>query len=184
MRQLGVGWQRTVCCTVDAQDIRQQLRIHTVRLGACNAMPLPVASDSQRVDRIDLPTSAPQTRDHQTARRLDRDRDGFVLVVAMLGEYLEQQLIAEVVVDDPPSGQHNPALVNERHVVVVFGPVGPAEHLHSDTTLQIRVGEKVCGARWRSNGRARGPASQRPFVTSATGRASVSAGAQDWLSVE
>jgi hypothetical protein len=44
-------------------------------------------------------------------------------------------LIANAVVGDPPPGQHNPAIVNEGHVVLVFGLVDPTEHRHSDTHL-------------------------------------------------
>ena len=44
MGQLGVCWQGPMRCPVDAQNVRQQFGIHSVRLGAGNAMPIPVAS--------------------------------------------------------------------------------------------------------------------------------------------
>jgi len=68
---------------VSTQDVRQQLGIDAVRLGARNAVSIPVARDRQRINRIDLPTGATETRHQKPARRFDGHRHRVFLVVAM-----------------------------------------------------------------------------------------------------
>jgi hypothetical protein len=130
LSQLRVGWQGPMRRPVGAQNIGQQLSVDPVGLAARHTMPLAVPRHRQRIDRVHLSSSATQTGDHQTARSLNSDRNGLGLVVAVLGQEREQQLIADGVVIDPPLRQHDAGLVDERHVVVIFSPVDPTEHVH------------------------------------------------------
>jgi hypothetical protein len=105
----------------------------------------------------------------------DCDGDRIIPVVAVLLEQPEQQLVSESVVGDPPPGHDNSSIINDRDVVMVFSPVDATERRHRRLP-RIRICESAVHAK-RSNGRALGPASHWPSVTSATGEVSVSAGA-------
>ena len=59
-------------------------------------------------------------------------RDGLFGAVAVLGEQLQQPGQAGRVVADPRPGQQLPVAVHQGDVVVVFGPVDPAECVQVD----------------------------------------------------
>ena len=61
-----------------------------------------------------------------------RYRDGLFGAVAVLGEQLQQPGQAGRVVADPRPGQQLPVAVHQGDVVVVFGPVDPAECVQVD----------------------------------------------------
>jgi hypothetical protein len=61
---------------------------------------------------------------------LDGDRDRGVGAVAVRGEGVEQQRPASGVVTDTSLQEHGPGVVDEGDVVVVVGPVNPAEQCH------------------------------------------------------
>ena len=115
---------------VRAQNVGQQLGVDAVGLGPRHAMPLTVPCHRQRIDRVHLASGATQTGDHQTVRCLNSDGNGLDLVVTVLSQEREQQLIANCVVIDPPLRHHDAGLIDEGHVVVIFSPVDPTEHLH------------------------------------------------------
>ena len=117
-----------------------------------------------------------KTRHQQTPRCFDRQGDALILIIAVLSKQVEQQLIAERVVEEASPGQHESSMVNNGDVLVVFSPVDATEH-GTMTHLTRALVESAVHAE-RSNGRARGPAPHWLFVTSATGEVSVSAGAQ------
>ena len=79
-------------------------------------------------------------------RCFDGHRNGVLLSVAVLGEQPEQQLIAEAVVGDAPSCQHDADVIHNGDVVMVLGPVDATQHRHDDTP---RSGSwRVRGSRW------------------------------------
>ena len=91
-------------------------------------MPVPVAGHRHRVDRVD-PAGGAQAGHQQAARCLDRHRDGVLGAVAVLGEQVQQPGQAGRVIADPRPGQQPAVPVDEGDVVVVFGPVDPAEYV-------------------------------------------------------
>ena len=69
---------------VGAQNVGQQLGVDAVGLGPRHTMPFAVPRHRLWIDRVHLSSSATQTGDHQTPRRLNSDRNGLDLVVAVL----------------------------------------------------------------------------------------------------
>jgi hypothetical protein len=65
---------------------------------------LAVAGGSHRIDGVDLPLAGPKYCDEQAAGCLDRYRDRSVLGVAVLGEQVQQDLVAGRVIGDVPLG--------------------------------------------------------------------------------
>ena len=94
-------------------------------------VPVPVAGHRHRVDGVDRAAGGAQACDQQPAGRLDRHRDRVLRGVAVLGEQGQQLREPGRVVADPAAGQQLPVPVRQGDVVVVFGPVDPAEHVHS-----------------------------------------------------
>jgi hypothetical protein len=45
-------------------------------------------------------------------------------------DVLEQPLVTEAIVINPPFGHYDASLVNQGHVVMIFSLVNPTEHLH------------------------------------------------------
>jgi hypothetical protein len=91
-------------------------------------VPVSVAGDGHRVDRVDLPAGGAQARDEQAAAGFDRDRDRRLGAVTGVGEQLQQQRESVRVVADTSLGDQLAVGVDERHVVMVFGPIDTAEH--------------------------------------------------------
>lgn len=103
--EVGVVGQRPVGVHVGAQDVRQHQGVTGVGLFARDAVPVAVAGRGHRVDRVHLPLAGPQHRHQQTTGRLDRHRDRVVFGVAVLGEQLDQDLVASGVIGNVPLGQ-------------------------------------------------------------------------------
>ena len=82
------------------------------------------------VDRVDLPAGGTQARGQQSAWCLDRYRDRFLGVVAMLGQQRQQRGQAGCIVVDPLPGQQPAIAVDQRDVVVILRPVDATEHVH------------------------------------------------------
>jgi hypothetical protein len=61
---------------------------------------------------------------------LDRHRDRCLRSVARVGQQLQQRGESGRVVADAALGQQGAILVDQRDVVMVLGPVNPAEHRH------------------------------------------------------
>ena len=143
--ELGVGGQRPVGVHVGAQDVRQHDRVAVVGFAARDRVPVPVAGHGHRVDGVDPAAGGAQAGGQQPARGLDRHRDRVIGAVAVLGEQAQQRGEPGGVVADAAAGQQLPVPVCQGDVVVVFGPVDPAEHVH-DLHLPVRV---CCRWRWR-----------------------------------
>lgn len=125
---LAVIGQRPVCIAVGAHDLRQQQRVGGVGLGSGHGVPVAVTADRPRVDRIDPMPSGAKRCDQQAAVGLDRDVDRHQpLRVEMVGEQRAQRGEAGQVVGDAALGQQSPRRVDDRDVVVLLGPVDPAE---------------------------------------------------------
>lgn len=89
-----------------------------------------VSGGGQRVDGVDGATGRPEAGDEQAAGGLDRHRYLLAEVVAVVSQEVEQLLQAGRVVADPGPAEELAVAVDHGDVVVVAGPVDPAEHLH------------------------------------------------------
>jgi hypothetical protein len=130
LSELAVGWQLAVGVRVGAQDVRQHHRVEVVGLLARDGLPFAVAGGGHRVDGVDGATGRPEAGNEQAAGGLDRHRYPLAGVVAVLGQQVEQLLQAGRVVADPGPAQELAVAVDHGDVVVVAGPVDPAEHRH------------------------------------------------------
>ena len=101
-------------------------------------VPVPVAGHCHRVDGVDRAAGSPQAGDQQPAGCLDRHRDGILGAIAVLGEQGQQLGQPGRVVTDPAAGQRPPVPVNDGDVVVIFGPVDPAIHIHDLFSFPVR----------------------------------------------
>ena len=128
--QLGAGGQRPVRVQVGAQHVGQHDRVAVVGLLPRDRVPVPVAGHRHRVDGVNLAAGGPQARHQQPAGRLDRHRDQVLSAVAVPGEQGQQPGEPGRVVADPAAGQQVPVPVHQGDVVVIFGPVDPAVHVH------------------------------------------------------
>jgi hypothetical protein len=68
-------------------------------------VPVAVAGGGQRVDREDLAGALPQHGDQQSAGSLDGHRYRVFGGIAVLGEQVQQDLVASGVIGDVPLGQ-------------------------------------------------------------------------------
>ncbi len=158
--QLGVGGQRPVRVQVGAQHVGQDKRVAVVGFLPCHRVPVPVAGHCHRVDGVNLAAGGAQARDQQAARCLDRHRDRVLRGVAVLGQQGQQRGEPGRVVADAAAGQQPPVLVRPGDVMVIFGPVDSAVHVHA-SFRSPRCGccsywSKPCRARTLPNGRAQG----------------------------
>ena len=101
----------------------------------CHRVPVPVAGHCHRVDRVDLAAGGAQARDQQPARGLDRHRDRVLRGVAVLGQQGQQHREPGRVVADAAAGQQPPGLVRQGDVMMIFGPVDSAVHVHTSSVL-------------------------------------------------
>lgn len=94
-------------------------------------MPVAIACDSHRVDRVHPAARGPQTGHKNSARCLDRDRDRdrIVRTVTVLGEQSKQVLEARCVVADPDRAEQSSVAIDHGNVVVILSPVDSAGHV-------------------------------------------------------
>ena len=95
-----------------------------------------VAGHRHRVDRIDRPAGLSQCGDQQPARGLDGHGDRILCRVPRLGQQREQLGETLQGVTDAALGEEFALSVDQSNVVVAFGPVDSAEHLHSSPTFR------------------------------------------------
>ncbi len=129
--QVGVARQRPVELRVGPEDVRQDDGVLVVGLLAGGGVPVAIAGHRHRVDRVDASAGSAQAGDEQTPGGLDRDRNRFVGSVSVLGEQTQQVLEARRVVTDPELAEQAGIGVDHRHIMMVFGPVDSAGHVHS-----------------------------------------------------
>jgi hypothetical protein len=110
--------------------VLQTVAAAVVGLAARDRVPVPVAGDGHRVDRVDRAAGGAQAGGQQPAWCLDRHRHGVLARVAVPGEQVQQLREPGRVVADAAAGQQLPVPVHHGDVVVVFGPVDAAEHVH------------------------------------------------------
>lgn len=128
--QWGIRRQGSVRGQVGAQNVRQHQGVAGVGLLARDRIPVPVARYSHRVDREHLPPCCPQASDEQAAVGLDRHGDALIFGIAGVGEQLHQGGESGGVVADPTLGDQGALAIDERHVVVLLGPVDATENGH------------------------------------------------------
>jgi hypothetical protein len=109
---------------VGAQDVGQQHRVGVVRLAARGGVPLPVAGDGHRVDRIDRSSGGTQRGNQQPARGLDGDRDRVLAGIAGRGQHVGQlgEPLDRFV--NPPLRDQFAVLVDDGDVMVALGLAG------------------------------------------------------------
>lgn len=164
MDELAVGRQLAVGVGVGPQDVGQHHRVEVVGLLARDAVPLAVAGGGHRVDGVDGPAGCAQSGDQQAAGGLDRHRYPLARAIAVLGQEAKQLLQARRVISDPGPPEELPVTVDHGDVVVVAGPVDPAEHLHghppcSSVRCVYPLVKDLRGGTRLPNGRALGPSS-------------------------
>jgi hypothetical protein len=142
--QLGVGRQWSMRRHVGAQNVGQHERVTGVGLAARDRVPVPIPRHGHRVDRVDRASGGAQTGHQQAVAGLDRHRDRCVGSVPGVGQQLQQGGEPGRVVTDSPFDQQGPVLVDQRYVVMVLGPVDPAEHRHrlfllSSSTITVQT---------------------------------------------
>jgi hypothetical protein len=115
---------------VDPQDVGQGHRVGVVGLRPGHRVALPVTGHREWVDPIHRPARCAQRGDHQAAGRFDRDRDRVLPAVASGGEQLGQLDEPGGIVGDAFLGDQLPVTVDDRDVVVRFGPIDAAEQFH------------------------------------------------------
>ena len=97
----------------------------------------------------------------------------------MFGQQLHQPPVAVGVVVDTQPSQHLARLVDQRHVVSVFGPIDAAvhrkQHISSRSSGQA---QSLCGPRSALIPGLKGPPSRQPFVPPANRRGLVYPSAQ------
>lgn len=101
--------------------------IASVRLLARDTGSVAIAGHGHGVEGIGPPFSLPQEGYEQTAAGLDGYPYRGQLAVTVLGQQLQQLLVAGQGVVDAEPGNRLPAVVRQGHVMVPFRPVDPAE---------------------------------------------------------
>ena len=129
----GVGRQRPVRVGVGAQVFARTTASPWSDLAARDRMPVPVAGHRHRVDRVDGAAGGAQARDQQPAGGLDRHRDRVAGGVAVLAAASSTE--SPAVIADAAPGQQLATQVGQGDVVVIFGPVDTAEHIHKLSSL-------------------------------------------------
>jgi hypothetical protein len=87
-------------------------------------MPVAVAADRQRVDRIHLVAGGQQRTHQQPPVGLDADNH-LTGILGMPGEQVVQLGHPAQPIGDATLGQHRALLIQQAHVVVALGPVHP-----------------------------------------------------------
>jgi hypothetical protein len=114
---------------VGAQDGGQDHRVGVVGFLAAGRIPLAVAGDGHRVDRVDLAAGGAKRGDQEAAGRLDRDWDRVSGGVARLGQHRHQLAEALDGLLDPAPGHARAILIGDRDVMMSLGPVNAARDL-------------------------------------------------------
>jgi hypothetical protein len=137
-------------------------------------VPLAVAGQRPRVDRVHDQPGALQRDDEQVLVGLDRDRDGLD-VVGVLGQQPHQLHEPGGSGVDPQPAQDLPVLVHDGDIVVGLGPVDAAGDAQRVFSCSGRAGGagRARGSMRRPHGSARGAASHQPITIPATGRTTV-----------
>jgi hypothetical protein len=130
---------------VGAQQMRQHQRVPRIGLGPRHRVPIPIAVDRFRVDRIDPMPSRAQRRDQQPPVSLDRHIDSGELAVQLLGQHRSQLGETGPIVADASTSKQRTGLIDDGHIMVTFGPVDTAVDLQ---TRPPRLGTShgVCAA--------------------------------------
>jgi hypothetical protein len=144
--QLTVPGDLAVMIPVQADDLREHMRITSIGLRTRGGVPLPVPRRRERIDREHLVPGGPQRRHPRTAVSLDPDDHprryfpGRQLRPArgsMLGDERVQPGDALQPFRQPGPCQPPPVLVLELHIMVVLSPV-ISDKQHPQQLLRIR----------------------------------------------
>lgn len=122
----------TVVFAVDPNDVGQSHSVDVVGLRPGHGVPFTVTGDGHRVDRVDPAPGGAQCGDHQTARGFDRDRDRILAGVTGLGQQCGEFGESGGVVADSLLGHEFSLVIDDRDVVMPFGPVDSAVSVQSD----------------------------------------------------
>jgi hypothetical protein len=125
---------------VGAHNVGQHDGVAVVGLLPRDGVPVAVPRRGQRVDRVDPPAGAAQARHEQAPIGLDGHRNRRPGIVAVLGKQRQQLREPGGVVGDAAPPHHRPFGVNHRDVVMVVGPVNPAEHQPGASLVGEHVG--------------------------------------------
>jgi hypothetical protein len=152
LREFGVRGQRAVRGQVGAQNVGQHQRVAGIGLAPRDRVPIPIPRHRHRVDREHRAPGSAQAGHQQTPAGLDRHRDRRLLIIARVGQHLQQRGEPGRVVTDAALGQQGAILVDQRDVVMVLGAIDPAEHRHrhdpptlSKMTTQARARSRTWG---------------------------------------
>jgi hypothetical protein len=108
-----------------AHHVGEAVRVAGVALGARDRVPLPVAGQLQRVDRVHLVAGGDQGLDPRPPVGLDPDHD--LTRLGVLGQVPPDELVqpahASHAFREPGRAEPAAGLVLDLHVVVVLGPV-------------------------------------------------------------
>jgi hypothetical protein len=124
--QLGIRWQGAVGGPVGAQDVGQYQRVAGIGFLPRDRVAIAVAVHGLGVDRVHLAAGGAQAGHQQASVGLDRHGNGVLGAVAGLGQQRQQQPEPGRVVADAPLAGDVSFGIDQRHVVVVFGPVDAA----------------------------------------------------------
>ena len=113
---------------VGPQDVRQHQCIAGIGLAPSATMAVSISRGRQRIDRQDRPAAGDQRCDQQALGGLDRHRHLTSGARPELGERLQELAEALYVVADSQLCDHGAVVVDDRNIVVIVGPVDPAEH--------------------------------------------------------
>lgn len=132
LTQRRVQRDRAMMGPVQAHDLSEHMRIPGVALGARGGVSIPIPRHRHRVDREDLVAGRDQRRDPRSTVGLDADLHprrgrrriqlGPVLRHEPSDQHVQRRDTARPF-GHPPSRQPPPVLVDDLHVMVIFGPV-------------------------------------------------------------
>ncbi len=112
---------------VGAQDVREDQGVARVGLLAADAVAVAVARGGERVDREDPAAAGAQARDQEAMAGLDGHRYRIFWAVTVLGQEVQELVVAGHVVGDAGFGEQSAGFVDEGDVVVALCPVDAAE---------------------------------------------------------
>jgi hypothetical protein len=124
--QVAVVGHWAVVVPVGAHQIGQHLGVRGIGLGPRQAVPIAVAADRQRVDRIDLVAGRDERAGQQPTVGLDPDHH-LPGHLGMLADQLVQPSDPGQVITDPAPGQDAAILGQDTEVMVSLGPIDPNE---------------------------------------------------------
>lgn len=151
-------------------DICQHDRVCGIGFRSGHRIPGPVPRGGQRIDRVDHPATRTERGNPQAVIGFDPDRDQVLGGVAGFGECLEQSGEPGGVVADASAAHGVAQVVEDREVVMVFGPIDPRYSPTAPPKVDVQVANP-CGARGDLIAGLDGPSSHQPFVSPAHRRA-------------